>query len=240
MKKVLTALAGTVFLGIASLPAQAAILSVTPGGAIIPAPDEVLNSSISDPALMLGFDEQQGVVLTRDIEVDDPGSGPADWVYDPSWSDIIPEGKKVDSHMIFINVPDGASGLSLDDIEWTFDGMILGVMSDRNGVREAMSTDLLGAPDTLYPTDGGPNVGALPGSGATFQGFNARGQENHINNGDFYEILGTNILSVDMAVGQPGDWIRVVTMDVPEPGSAMALFAIGALGAAGVLKRKQQ
>ena len=239
MKRVLTALAGTAFLGIASLPAQAAILSVTPGGSIIAAPDAALDSSISDPALMLGFNEQQGVVLSRDIEVDIPELGPADWVYDPSWSAIIPEGKKVDSHMILLNVPDGSPGLELADIEWTFDGMILGVMSDRNGVREALSTDILGAPDTLYPTDGGPDVGALPGSGATFEGFPLRGQERHVPGNDFYEIMG-DTLSVDMAVIQPGDWIRVVTMDVPEPGSVMALFALGALGAAGVLKRKQQ
>ncbi len=240
MKRVLTALLGSTILGIASLPAQAAILSVTPGGAIIPAPDAALDSMLSDPALMLGFNERQGVVLTRDIEIDDPDNGPADWVYDPSWSGIIPEGKTVDSHMILLNQPTEQGGtLELDNIEWTFDGMILGVMSDRNGVRESMSTDLLGASGTLYPTIAGPDVGALPDSGATFSGFDARGIENYVDGVNFYEIVDSNTLSVDMRVTQPGDWIRVVTM-VPEPGSVMALFALGALGAAGTLKRKQQ
>jgi hypothetical protein len=108
-------------------------------------------------------------------------------------------------------------------VEWLFDGVILGIMSDRGGLLEAASTFELGNAATNYTV----GVGAPP--------FAARGIES--NNGglgpypnDGYTING-NMLTLGMSVTEPGDWIRVITAaSVPEPsiiwllGSGLALI----------------
>jgi len=79
------------------------------------------------------------------------------------------------------------------NVEWIFDGPILGVMSDAGGTLEAASSGILGATGTTYP-------------GA----FSARGMEG----GDSYSVAG-NQITVTMTASEPGDWIRVVTADTP-------------------------
>ena len=59
------------------------------------------------------------------------------------------------------------------EVEWVFDGLILGIMSDRRGEMEAASSFELGAPGTNYTV-------RSPGSGPAAP-FNARGLEG--NNG---------------------------------------------------------
>ena len=77
---------------------------------------------------------------------------------------------------------------------------------------------LLGAAGTAYP--GGP--------------FGARGLES----ADSY-VIGGNTLTVSMFVGQPGDWIRVITATaVPEPGT-LALLGIGLFGM-GLARRRRK
>jgi hypothetical protein len=123
---------------------------------------------------------------------------------------VISSGTVVNSHMIFLNTPVGTGTTSDLGIEWLFDGDILGVMSNSSGSLEAASNSFLGAAGTVYP-------------GA----FAARGMEG----GDSYIVLG-NMITVNMIVSEPGDWIRVVTasaVDVPEP-STLALFGLGLLG----------
>lgn len=105
---------------------------------------------------------------------------------------IIPAGTTVDSHMIFLNTHYGYG----DDfgVVWTFDAPILGVMSDTDGLLEAATNEFLKAPGTVYP-------GAFAG----------RGLELDIEDQpDEYEVNG-NTITVGMHVGEPGDWIRVVT-----------------------------
>ncbi|MCH8882896.1 MAG: hypothetical protein IIA41_05275 [SAR324 cluster bacterium] len=126
------------------------------------------------------FDERQNVLLTVPLPVDG-GSLPTGWI--------------VDSHMIFLNQPDGTlgvtSGVTVDvDRLWTFDNPVVGVMSDFTGSLEVASSPLLGAPGTVYP--------AAP--------FGARGMEG----ADGYVVAG-NTITVTMGVTQPGDWIRVIT-----------------------------
>lgn len=173
---------------------------------IIPAP-----LSIHDDATinlgMQGFDERQGVLLLSGLAVD---------------GGIIASGTLVNSHMIYLDqgedlVPDLNEHLN---VKWTFDGAILGVMSDWPGSMEAASSSFLGAAGTVYP-------------GA----FNGRGLETTANHAqpDGYAING-NELTVSMWVIEPGDWIRVVTKPVPEP-STLLLLGSGLIGLGFVRRR---
>ncbi|WP_169544223.1 hypothetical protein [Sneathiella aquimaris] len=132
----------------------------------------------------------------------------------------VAAGNRVDSHMIFLNKSDQTSGtLRSLGVTWEFDGQILGVMSDAGGLKEAASNALLGATSTTYP-------------GA----FGNRGMEG----ADNYFMLG-NLLTVDMLVTQPGDWIRVVTVSaVPLP-AALPLYGAGValMGFLGWRKRRK-
>lgn len=166
---------------------------------IVPPPPSVFDSA---PGVFtggqVGFDELQGVVLAVPIAFDGGG--------------LIPVGTKVDSHMIFMNQPDGSPYGTLGHIgvTWTFSGPILGVMSDSDGVLEGLSTGVLGLPPvtTLYPAP-----------------YPLRGMEG----ADGYTIAGST-LTVSMTVTQPGDWIRVVTLSVPDTSSTVVLMGISLLG----------
>ena len=164
---------------------------------IIAAPDDVLDDGTTNTC-MQGFDEAQDVVLNNSYAVDKymgtnaPGT--------------IAAGTKVDSHMIFLNSY-GTDRLTHNNVVWTFDGVILGVMSNASGSHEYASTNELGADGTLYETS-----------------MSARGLEG----GDSYSISG-NQLTITMVVTEPGDWIRVVTASpiaVPAPG-ALLLSTLG-------------
>jgi hypothetical protein len=149
--------------------------ALTGGPDIIPAPSSV----VDDPPgatndHQQAFDERQCVTLPADLTVD--------------YGATIPAGTVVNSHMIFLNTD--STTLASDTQTWTFDGDILGVMSDSIGSLEVASTPLLGAPVTNYPA-------------ATFP---ARGMEGN----DSYTVNG-NQITVTMVVTEPGDWIRVIT-----------------------------
>jgi len=172
--------ASTVLLGALS-NAEASLVSVAgpnssrgAAPAIILAP-ATLNNDVAFNLGQQGFDERQCVLLPSSLEVDDG---------------IIAAGTLVSSHMIFMNQQNNTTGgTDHTGVEWTFDGLILGVMSDNNGNLEAASTPILGAPASGY---GAP--------------FNNRGLESN----DSYSFLG-NVLTFNSHITQPGDWIRVVT-----------------------------
>ena len=190
--------------GMAASPAQAAILGVSEGGKIIDAPNNT-NAHATESQLMQGFDEKQNVFLKEALKVD---------------NGFIDAGVKVNSHMVFLDSP-GKSWLQQKDIEWLFDGEILGVMSDYSGNLEYASNSLLGL------------------EGTTYNKFGARGLES----GETYSVDG-NKLNLTMTVTSPGDWIRVVTKatpeSVPEPASILGLFAVGAFGTVSRLKHKNK
>ncbi len=151
------------------------------------------------------FNEIQGYILLADLSVD---------------GGTILTGTTLDSHMIFLNTP-GTSRTMDWSVDWTFDGDILGVMSDGWGALEVASSSFLGALDTTYP-------GTL----------NGRGMEGS----DSYLVSG-NMITVSMLVTEPGDWIRVVTTStapVPEP-STMILMGSGLFGLVvyNIRRRKQ-
>jgi len=206
MKRIISCAATCLFAVIYASSAQAALIG---GLNIIAAPTSVVDDAPGrENSVQEAFNEQQGVLLSAQIIVD---------------SGVIAAGATVDSHMILLNTPGQADVTHADT--WTFDGLIIGVMSDAGGNLEALSTHLLGATNTLYPTIGGANTGALPGSGATFSGFGARGMEG----ADSYLVSG-NSIRVNMRVTEPGDWIRVITRSsVPEP-TSLLLVGLGLLG----------
>jgi len=193
-------LAGVAAMAFYASAAQALLIGANPN--IIAAPLSVADDPPAGATntLQQAFDEMQGVFLTSAITVDG-GS--------------ISAGQTVNSHMIFLNT---ATGGANNRQTWTFDGIILGVMSDRQGTFEAATNTLLGNAGTAYP-----------GS------FNARGLEGasigSIGSGDGYIVAG-NQIDLKMVVSEPGDWIRVVTRAVPEPATvAMLGFALFGLGA---------
>jgi hypothetical protein len=201
-----------------SLPGNAALISVTgpnsllgDPAAIISAPADITDSGAFNTA-MQGFDELQDVVLPRDIMTD---------------QGVIPAGTTVRSHMIFLKRANALvpSNNNQANVQWTFDGWVIGVMSDRHGSYELASTDVLGVTaTTTYPT------------GTSYPGRGLKGNFGPSGPNDGYAISG-NTLSVSMKVTQPGDWIRVVTSDVPVP-SSIILFGTALVGLVG-LRRKQ-
>jgi len=195
--------------------ADAAITSVAGGPssagtlpAFIGAPAHALDDLVFNTG-MEGFDEAQSVVTTAAHGIDGGGT--------------IPVGSLVDSHMIFLN-SQGTGGLTHNNVLWTFDGMIIGVMSDYNGNLESASTFELGNPATNYTVPFGVSGPAPP--------FPARGMEG----ADSYLVSG-NTITVNMGVSEPGDWIRVVTAPIPAPG-ALLLGSLG-MGLVGWMRRRR-
>ncbi len=193
-------MASTSFAGITGVAGPLSSQSVA--AEIIGAPTLVINKEVYNKAQQ-GFDEAQAVTLGSALSIDGGGT--------------IAAGTTVDSHMIFMNQEYTHSVLyTHSNVVWTFDGLVIGVMSDSGGNLEAASTPVLGAPGSTYEAP-----------------LSARGLEGN----DGYVISG-NTLTVNMLVTQPGDWIRVVTTVVPAPG-AVILGMLG-LGAAGAKLRRRR
>ena len=198
-------------------PANATMVSVTgpnsslgTAPAIIAAPSDVLEDVVTNTG-MQGFDEAQGVLTT------------AAYAHD---SGVIPIGARVNSHMIFLN-SEGETALNHWNVVWTFVDDIVAVMSDTGGTYEAASTAELGAVGTNYTV-------AFGGSGAAAP-FELRGLE--ADSDDAYVVDG-NKITVTMAVFEPGDWIRVVTM--PEPATLLVLIVSGLLAMGTRVLRKHR
>ena len=155
---------------------------------IITAPLHVLDDIVTNTG-MQGFNEAQGVITTVAHSINAGGS--------------IPAGTPVDSHMIFLN-SEGGTGLIHTNVDWTFSGTIIGIMSNAAGSLEAASTFELGSPATNYTV-------TFPGSGPAAP-YPNRGLEG----GDSFLFLSPNTLRVTMTVSEPGDWIRVITLALIE------------------------
>lgn len=172
-----------------------AALTGGPAGGLIAAP-----ASVDDQPAMggcavgwtnpnqQGFNERQGVVLAVPLEVDPGGV-------------FVPAGMAVDSHMILLNTPGGGAAGFTET--WCFDGVIVGVISDEDGLLEAASNAVLGWPGTCYPA-----------------AFATRGLEPAL--GDGYVVHG-NTIEVTMNVTSPGDWIRVITTRQPTTGITFSM-----------------
>lgn len=177
--------------------------------AIIGAPADLLDDAVINTG-MQGFDEAQGVVTGMAYGIDG-GS--------------IDAGTAVNSHMIFLNNR-GRSLLTHQDVQWLFDGRIIGVMSNGNGSYEAASSAGLGAPNTNYTMNFGGSGPAAP--------FTARGFEVS----DSYSVAG-DLLTVFMRVTEPGDWIRVLTAPAAIPVPATLLLSLAGLAILGRTARRR-
>ena len=187
-----------------SFQAQSALIGVAGDGEIIAAVSVQEDSPTN--TLQQGFNEKQGVTLGSALTVD---------------GGTIAAGTKVDSHLIFLN---SAGNARIEtEARWTFNGTILGVMSDSIGQLMKDSNPTLAAFNDYFTT----------GSALT---FNAAGLEGN----DGYSGVGTNTLSLSMLVTEPGDWIRVVTVSqVPVP-AALWLFAPALLGFLGLRRKSKE
>jgi len=148
---------------------------ITVGPEIIPAPESVLDGPVGAENLgQQGFDERECVTLAEPLAIDGGGE--------------LPAGAIVDSHMIFLNPVDEV----LTDVSetWIFSTPIVATMSDMDGELEAASSDVLGAPGTMYSSP-----------------FFGRGLD--IDLGDSFTVDG-NTLELHMIATGPGDWMRVV------------------------------
>ncbi len=174
--------------------------SMNANAAIISAPNHILEDNTFNRA-MQGFNEAQSIFTTAAHAIDG--------------GNFIAAGSNVSSHMIFLNSP-GNARLSHTGVQWTFDGIIIGVMSDSGGFLEASSSYELGNPLTNYTNTFGGSGAAAP--------FGARGLENN----DSYIVDG-NTITVNMTVTEPGDWIRVITISEPHILTVITL-ALGIFG----------
>jgi len=194
--------------------ASALLMSFQARAAIVSGPDIIAAVSVQEDSptntAQQGFDELQGVVLSRTINVD---------------GGTIAKGTKVDSHLIFLNTQGGTR--ADDRKRWVFSGDIIGVMSNESGSLMNDSNDLLAAFNDYFTTGS-----SLP--------FNAAGlEQNNIATGDGYTVLGA-VLDLRMVVTEPGDWIRVVTVsEVPVP-AALWLFAPALMGFLGLRRKSKE
>ena len=211
-----------VALGLA--PLRADILSVTGPNSvpanqppvILPAaPADVTDQCVTNQAQQ-GFNEKQQVTTTKAYSIDGGGTIPQATTF-------------VNSHMIFLNQPTSSSaGLSHNNVVWTFDFPVIGVMSDSDGTFEAASTPDFGAVGTNYTTF--PTSCGTTAANDRVAPFPARGLEGT----DHYTVSG-NTLTLSSSVGQPGDWMRVLTrgqnvqVDI-KPGSFPNCFNINGNG----------
>lgn len=194
--------------------ASALLMSFQAQAAIVSGPDIIAAVSVQEDSptntAQQGFDELQGVVLSRTINVD---------------GGTIAKGTKVDSHLIFLNTQGGTR--ADDRKRWVFSGDIIGVMSNESGSLMNDSNDLLAAFNDYFTTGS-----SLP--------FNAAGlEQNNIATGDGYTVLGA-VLDLRMVVTEPGDWIRVVTVsEVPVP-AALWLFSPALMGFLGLRRKSKE
>jgi hypothetical protein len=197
---------------------------------IIQAPSDVLNHCVTFDG-QVAFDEAQGVITPAAFTADN--------------GVVIPAGTLVDSHMIFFNQQSSIAVSTHSDVEWTFKRPIIAVMSNASGTLESASSYALGAPGTNYLVPATVNcvpfgpTGAAPFANRGLDTATDAPPYTHIScpaPDDCYTVKPPTSILVKMTIGQPGDWMRVITegafdvrIDV-KPGSDPNCFNINGAG----------
>lgn len=203
---------------------NAALVSVS-GQGVLDAPDAAVGYTpnfFDEPAssaVIHGWDEAQGYVLTQNLLVDITTQSATAYA-SPFVSEeaVIAAGTTVNSHTLYFDPLSAASAVAT----FTFDGAILGIIA-LSGT--SASNDKLLASDYLIPA-------SIPVANVASGHFNARGLEF----GPESVLFNTpNALTVDLRASNPGDQIRVITAPVPEPASLGAL----AIGLAAFFRRRR-
>lgn len=135
---------GLILVSLIATPVDAAIVGGTV--TIIPPP---LNTGNDNQQInqLLGFDEQQNVVLTTDVVVDKPAG-------------IIPAGTVVSSHYVIYDPPSTASKTATVIVDQTVLGVIYNATTLNN-------SDYLGLPTTNYLNPSGRGFEVVDGDSAT-------------------------------------------------------------------------
>ena len=228
MNRTLTRLTLAAMCGIALLSthAQANIISVMGQGNIL-IPDNSPNTGATpnffndtgDNRLIHGWNEQQNVILDRDIVVDIVASG----VYNQPFTSAnatISQGTAVSSHLIYFDPLFGADRVA----QFTFSSQILGiiVLSDLTSDDRFLKTDFLGNPLTVYPA-----------SHFDFRGIEF-GPESITLSPDMQTVR------LDLSASNPGDQVRIITRGIPEPGTGALAAASSAIAASSLRRRSKK
>lgn len=203
---------------------NAALVSVS-GQGVLDAPDATVGYTpnfFDEPAssaLIHGWNEAQGYVLTQDLLVDITTQSPTAYA-SPFVSEeaTLAAGTTVNSHALYFD-PITSAGATAT---FTFDGTILGIIV-LSGTSAA--NDKFLASDYLIPA-------SIPTANVATGHFNARGLEF---GPETVLFNGSNSLTVNLRASNPGDQIRVITAPVPEPASFGAL----AIGMAAFFRRRR-
>jgi hypothetical protein len=171
--------------------AGAAIVSTSGAASQIPAPPSVELGALESNTTIFAFDEQQGVALAADVNVDISAPGVYDELADLTPS-VIAAGTKVSSHLLHADrVGRKASPLFLDG-SVTFDQEVVG-LAILGGTLDA--SDVLGAPGTIYPN-------------GKFRKLSPDAQEDSVTLSDDKKTV-----TVHLQLKRHSDQIRVITAD---------------------------
>lgn len=158
---------------------------------IIMAPGDTRNNA-TPFSRQVGFNENQGVLLTSTVAVDGGGS--------------LAAGLIVNSHMIYLERLRGQgqpASVVHTGVEWTFDGPILGVLSSINGGREAASRAQLGLEDTRYAAF--PNRGMEANDNYTISGDTLTVNMRVTEPGDWIRVV--TLAPTKRKVPETGGWM---------------------------------
>lgn len=197
---------------------QAIIISTTGGASLIATPADARLNVLTSSTLARCWNESQGYMLTSALNLDAAATGAYNSEASlPSVQPTVPAGTLVNSHYVHFDSPGGASASVSGSV--TFDQDILGVICKGDAAATNKTMDLSDylSSGTLYD-----------------DGLADRGMELAANADTFSISANRRTVTFHMAITEPGDRIRIVT--VPEPFSMLGL----ASGLGFLLARKRR
>ncbi len=196
--------------------ANAGIASTSATVQVVAPPPSALPNAFTFPAgtpRVRTWLEQSDFQLASTLNTNASAAGLYNEVSDLTNSSVV-SGTRIASYYVHFDSPASSEASISGSI--TFDEQILGVIVIGDGGATAQlldASDFLGAPGTIYPT-----------------GLTNRGMELSPNGDRFRISADLRTVEFNFSIGNPGDYIRVVTAAIPSPGAG-GLMALAALGA---------